>query len=393
VDARVRKSFKVHLGVSARANVKGTSVVLGGRVYVALALLALVLTACEPFSNAEATSRTPSRGPTAHPTYPVTRPDTSPTSAPAPHRPRPVHLTDPSPDTSPTSAAPTSTSPTSAAPTSTSPTSAAPTSTSPTSAAPTGTVWACVTSSPNGTCGDYNTGSTNSNGYNSYVANNCWADPTCQQTLSANSFGDWQVTANEPAGNGSVKTAPEAQQQFNNWCPGSKTWSNLVPNGCSNEGDTPISALSQLTSTYAESTPHNGQTIAQWAWDNWLDNDSGYPDEVMIWVDNNGRCNSGSLGTQVHAPVTIAGQEWTPYQYDSTEFIWSLDGSGGAGTCAQQASGTVDVLALLNWMQANGHAAAGATLDLLDGLFEICSTGGAPETFGVSSYSVAAKPS
>ena len=78
----------------------------------------------------------------------------------------------------------------------------------------------------------------------------------------------------------------------------------------------------------------------------------------MVWVDNNGRCNSGSFGTQVHAPVTIAGQEWTPHRYpNSSEFIWSLDGSGGAGTCAQQASGTVDLLALLKWMQANGYAA------------------------------------
>jgi hypothetical protein len=201
------------------------------------------------------------------------------------------------------------------------------------------------------------------------------------------------VSANEPAGNGSVKTAPEAQQQFNNWCPGSNTWGNLVTNGCANAEDTPISAMSQLTSTYAESFPHNSQTIAQWAWDNWLNNDSGYPNEVMVWVDNSGRCNSGSYGTPVHAPVTIAGQEWTPNRYgNSSEFIWSLDGAGGAGTCAQQASGTVDVLALLKWMQANGYAAAGATLSLMDGVFEICSTGGTPETFRVSSYSVTAAP-
>jgi hypothetical protein len=268
-----------------------------------------------------------------------------------------------------------------------------PTGTSPTSAPiPTSTAWACVTSSPTGTCprnGAYATGSTNSNGYNTYLANNCWADPACHQTLSANGIGDWQVTANEPAGNGSVKTAPEAQQQMNNWCAAAGTWENVDPGGCGNSplSDTPISAMSRLTSTYAEAMAHNPQTIAQWAWDNWLGNDTGYPSEVMVWTDNNGRCNSGSLGTRVHAPVTIAGQEWTPYQYGSTEFIWSLDGPG-TGTCAQQASGTVDLLALLKWMQANGHAAAGATLRLVDGVFEICSTGGVPETFRVTSYSV-----
>lgn len=309
--------------------------ILGGKGYITFLLLALVLTACGPFSQ-----------PVRHLTHPVP--------------PSPTGISPTSPPSS------------------------------------TGTAWVCVTSSPTGTCpgsGDYATGSTNSNGYNTYLANNCWADPSCQQTLSANSPGDWQVTANEPAGNGSVKTAPEAQQQFNNWCPGSNTWSNLVPNGCPGSADTPISAMSQLTSSYAESTPHNSQTIAEWAWDNWLSNDGGFSNEVMVWVDDNGRCNSGSLGTQVHAPVTINGQEWTPHQYPhSSEFIWSLDGPGGAGTCAQQASGTVDLLALLKWMQANGYASADATLSLVDGVFEICSTGGAPETFRVSSYSATASP-
>ena len=30
------------------------------------------------------------------------------------------------------------------------------------------------------------------------------------------------------------------------------------------------------------------------------------------------------------------------------------EGTNGAGTCAQQASGTVNILALLQWMSANG---------------------------------------
>jgi hypothetical protein len=200
------------------------------------------------------------------------------------------------------------------------------------------------------------------------------------------------VTANEPAGNGSARAAPEAQQQFNNWCSnGKNTWSILCRTAALAAPTTISALLSQLTSTYAESTPHNSQTIAKWAWDNRLSNYSGYPDEVMVWLDDNGRCNSGSFGTQVHAPVTIAGPAWTPHRYpDSSEFIWSLD---GAGTCAQQASGTVDLLALLKWMQACGYAAPGASLSPLDGVFEICSTGGVPETFRLSSYPVTAKAS
>jgi hypothetical protein len=195
------------------------------------------------------------------------------------------------------------------------------------------------------------------------------------------------VTANEPAGNGSVKTAPETQQEFNNWCPGSKTWSNLDSAGCSGRTDTPISAMSQLTSTYAESFSHDSKTIAQWAWDNWLDNDGGYSNEVMVWTDVVGRCNSGSYGNPVHAPVTIDGRSGSR---TSTRQQGIYLGVGWrqlvqpAGVC------TVDLLGLLKWMQANGYASDSALLSLVDGVFAICSTGGGPEKFSVFSYSLSA---
>ena len=62
---------------------------------------------------------------------------------------------------------------------------------------------------------------------------------------------------------------------------------------------------------------------------------------------------------------------------------------GGDANCAQQVSGTVDLLSLLKWMQANGFASPSATLAEVDAVWEICSTGGSPETFTVSSYSLA----
>ena len=43
---RVRRSFKFALGFEARANAKRTSVVLGGKGYIPLVLLALALAAC-----------------------------------------------------------------------------------------------------------------------------------------------------------------------------------------------------------------------------------------------------------------------------------------------------------------------------------------------------------
>jgi hypothetical protein len=228
---------------------------------------------------------------------------------------------------------------------------------------PSGT-WNCVTSSPSGVCGAYDYSKiTNSNGYNTYVENNCWADPSCKQTVSANNPGDWQVVSTEPAGNTGVRTYPNIQQLFNDWCAG--TW-----NTCANMTDTPINVLSALTSTYTEITPHNSATIGQFAWDIWLDSTSG-PNEIMVWVDNS---NRGDGGATKLATATIAGQDWTLYQYGSGEIIWSL----GVNTFAQQGSGTVDLLALLNDLQTRGIVSAGATIGQIDAGWEICSTGGGP---------------
>lgn len=269
-------------------------------------------------------------------------------------------------------------SPTSPSPTGTSP-SPSPTTTS-ASPSPTGTAtgFSCVTSSPSGVCGAYDyPGITNSNGYNTYVANNCWADPSCAQTLSANSPGDWQVASNEPAGNTSVRTYPDVQQLFSDWTGGG--W-----NSGPNVTDTPVSGLAGLSSDYAETTPYGGGTDAQFAWDIWMSSDSGYPGEVMVWVDNSGRGDGGA--TQV-GTATIGGQDWTAYEYGSGEFIWSL---GAPGTFARQGAGTVDLLALMRWMQANGFMAPGAAIGQIDAGWEICSTGGTPETFAVSKYTLTA---
>lgn len=368
----------------------------GPRTILPAALVAVALTAaagCQPQGGISASA-------------------SSSASLSATHSPKPHHSQTPGPDgthsapaTTPTSATPTPGTPTPGDPATGTPAPGDPTSTStpptsppsgPSSTPPSGGATSsppagphtCTTSKSDGNCGPYTyAGITNSNGYNTYVSNNCWADPSCKQTVTATDPGNWSVSASEPAGNGAVMTAPEVQQQFNNWCASAHTYDNRTSASCNNLSDAPISALSQLTSSYTESTPHNSQTIAQWSWDMWLSADSGYADEVMVWVDTNNRCNSGSFGTKLHDPVTIAGQQWTPHRYpNSSEFIWVLNGSGGASTCAQQSTGSVDLLALLKWMQSNGYASPSAAVSLVDGVWEICSTGGAPETFTVSKY-------
>jgi hypothetical protein len=97
-------------------------------------------------------------------------------------------------------------------------------------------------------------------------------------------------------------------------------------------------------------------------------------------VDN---VNRGDGGATQKASASFGGQDWTLYQNGGGELIWSL---GAPGTFAQQGSGTVDLLALLRWLQNNGHAAAGASIGEIDFGWEICSTGGVHETFIVSNY-------
>ena len=220
-----------------------------------------------------------------------------------------------------------------------------------------------------------------SNGFDTYANNNCWGDPSCKQTIRANSPGDWQVTAQEPAGNTGVKTYPNVQQLTNDWC-GIGWYVNGGPS-CANRTDTPISGLTSLTSTFAEQMPHNAATGAEFGYDLW----TSYSSDIMIWTDN---VNRGSGGAKLLAQnQAIGGRQFDVYQDGGTggEIIFSLNGAGGSGTFAQETSGTVDILATLRWVQDHGYA-SNITIGEIEAGWEICSTGGQPETFQVSSYSL-----
>jgi hypothetical protein len=232
----------------------------------------------------------------------------------------------------------------------------------------------------------------NSNGFNDNVQNNCWADPNCQQTITASDPGNWSVTGNEPAGNGSVMTGPQASLNFGNWCAAESTWQNLTKDGCGNNpiGDTPLSALSSLTGATSDSFPHNSQTIAEAGWDIW----TNYSADIMVWNDTVNRCNSGSFGgTTLATGVAIGSHVYDVYRYGDPggEIIFVEEGPGGVGTCAQDASPTVDLKGILSETEALGIK-SNITLGLLTYTFELCSTGGSPETFSLSHLTVAGQP-
>jgi len=223
---------------------------------------------------------------------------------------------------------------------------------------------ACVTSASSGNCGPYAYPPiSNSNGYTTYVGNNMWGcgNGACgPQTLTAYHPGSWSVTSTQASGNTAVLTYPNVQQVF------TKTTNT----------DPAISAFTSITSDYTETMNPQAGTDAEAAYDLWLSNTSG-PKEVMIWVDNVGRGNGGAR--QIGA-ATIGGQAFTVYQYGGGEIIFSLNHN--------EQSGTVDILATLKWLQGHGLVSAGAQLGQVDFGFEICSTGGKPEQFTVSRYTL-----
>ena len=192
------------------------------------------------------------------------------------------------------------------------------------------------------------------------------------QTLTAADPGTWYVVAKAPAGKTAVLSYPNTQQLFNNW--NGSGW-----NGSGTATDTPISRLKQLTSTFAENMNATHGTNAEAAYDVWLSGTSG-PTEIMIWIDN---ANRGTGGADQIGTSTFGGQKWTLLQYHGGEVIWSSD--------ANKQSGTVDILAMLRDLQSRHLVSAGASIGQIDFGFEICSTGGVPETFSVSHYSLTAK--
>jgi hypothetical protein len=242
----------------------------------------------------------------------------------------------PSPSASPTT--------TSAAPSPSPTTPTTPTTTPPTNA--------CVTSARMGQCGPYPpavAGTTSDR----YVDQNVWSPITgWKQTLTAYGPGNWRVDANMPAGNTAVVSFPNTGQPMN---------------------ETPLARFSQLTASYAETMNKTASTSGWAMFDIWI-NDWDY--EVMIQHDfaRNGDCKTV-------ASVTFRGQSWHLCDFGHV-LAWKL-GADEAHKASEQ-TGTVDLLAMLTWLESHGYLPQNPHLTNISYGWEICSTGGADETFRVT---------
>lgn len=136
-----------------------------------------------------------------------------------------------------------------------------------------------------------------------------------------------------------------------------------------------LNSLSSVTSSFSESNPSGGNWES--AYDVWL-NGSGI--EVMIWTDVSG--DVGPLGSAV-ATASIGGASWTLYAGNNganPTYSFVLSGN--------ESSGSVDILAMLDYLQNTMGYFANPTVSTVQYGWEISSTGGAEEDFTINDYSV-----
>jgi hypothetical protein len=187
----------------------------------------------------------------------------------------------------------------------------------------------------------------NNGGYTVY--NDVWSSSAGPQTISANSYGNWWVDSNQPNTNG-VKS---------------------YPNSSKTVGKT-LSSLNHVTSSVNFSVPSSGVWDA--AYDIW-DNNHAY--ETMVWMNERG---AGPLGSKV-ATASVGGSTWNVYNgSNGSNKVFSFVRTSGTD------SGSVDILAVLKWVEAKGWF-GNITLGQVQFGFEISGTSGT-QTFKVNSYSV-----
>jgi hypothetical protein len=206
-----------------------------------------------------------------------------------------------------------------------------------------------VTSAPTGIWGN--------GGY--YVYNNMWnvSGYSVSQTLYACSYSNWYVTAtmNNDSGDGAVKTYPNVQMNFS---------------------EPQISSLHSVTSTYAQTSPQTG--IYEDAYDIWLNGvASSGSTEVMVWTENHDQVPAGSQ----EATATFGANSYTVYRTSSGGYIAFVAGQNSS-------SGTVDLLAIFNWLIAKGWIPGNSTLGQICYGVELVSTNGVPATFSFTNFSI-----
>lgn len=179
------------------------------------------------------------------------------------------------------------------------------------------------------------------------VRNEAWSGSHGPQSIHACSEQSWYVVSNQPDNGGAVQTYPDS------------LYTPPAPK--------PISQYRSITSTFGEAYPAQGNWNA--AYDLWMND---WNEEVMIWNEWHG--GPGYWPTQATTAVVLGG---VPYHFldNDGELMFFRD--------SQVKSGSVDILAALQWLVSQGHLKASDVPTQLEYGVEICSTVGT-QTFATT---------
>lgn len=196
-----------------------------------------------------------------------------------------------------------------------------------------------------------------------WVNNDAWNGSHGPQTISVCNQSSWNVTATEPNVGGAVETYPDTEYDVG---------------GRDNPSTTPISGWGAITSTFAEAYPSAGAWDA--AYDLWLNN---WTTEIMMWNQWAGAQSYWpNLAISSGKSLTLDG---VPYHfYNNGGELMFFRGT-------QVSSGSVDILAALQWLVTNGYVKSTDVPTQLEYGVEICSTVGA-ETFPTTGLTFSLTP-
>jgi hypothetical protein len=205
-----------------------------------------------------------------------------------------------------------------------------------------------------------------------------WSGRQGPQSLTANSFEDWSVTATDkdPANApGEVLTYPDASFNYYRLATASSGYKDGPP-------AYDLNNITSLTSSFSETMPRLSYLNAEAAYDLWLNN---WQTEVMVWVDTSARKDRD---------LTVDGMSKAgTYTYMGQHFSLWHSGNGITGFYVflldhNETSGTVDLKAMLETMVSLGYIPANSSLTQIPFGWEISDTGGKPVTFTLSQFSV-----
>lgn len=192
------------------------------------------------------------------------------------------------------------------------------------------------------------------------VYNDVWGSGAGLQSIWANSYSNWGVTSNQP-NTGGVKSYPNSTKVIN----------------------TQLASLKSLTSSFNVTVPTSGSSFES-TYDIWTGNNAH---EIMLWMNKYGSVgpiasswDSSGKPVAEYTNVSVGGHTWNVYKgSNGSNAVFSFVRTSNTN------SGTVDILAVLNWIKTKGWMSNEIVNSVQFG-FEITSSPNA--SFTCNSYSV-----